>query len=206
MRRTDLYNEQTGEILHPLLVEREEKSVLVVVVAGDKGFAGAFNSKSLRRRSDSSTSAAQKGQNIDLEPVGKKAIGFYKKKVCGGDLRAQGTALRQRPLRRTIEDMRHRAQPIEVAAEHPGPAAEGWTSMRCRRWRTRLLSATSGRRLTRSTSCYNEFKIGAAAPRRRPRALRRDGSDRGHGARDEGDRPGRGRSRCPWAARRWAAC
>ena len=25
VRRTDLYNEQTGEILHPLLVEREEK-------------------------------------------------------------------------------------------------------------------------------------------------------------------------------------
>ena len=44
VRRTDLYNEQTGDIMHPLLVEREEKNVLVVVVAGDKGFAGAFNS------------------------------------------------------------------------------------------------------------------------------------------------------------------
>ena len=40
VRRTDLYNESTGEILHPLLVEREEKSVLLVVIAGDKGFAG----------------------------------------------------------------------------------------------------------------------------------------------------------------------
>ena len=41
---TDLYNSQTGNIVHPLLVEREEKNVLVIVVAGDKGFAGGFNS------------------------------------------------------------------------------------------------------------------------------------------------------------------
>ncbi len=44
VRRTDLYNEETGEIMHPLLVEREEKNVLVLVIAGDKGFAGGFNS------------------------------------------------------------------------------------------------------------------------------------------------------------------
>ncbi len=44
VRRTDLYDDETGDVLHPLLVEREEKNVLVVVVAGDKGFAGAFNS------------------------------------------------------------------------------------------------------------------------------------------------------------------
>src|ERR1700735_371045 len=43
-RRTDLYSEQTGEIMHPLLVQREEKNVLVVVIAGYMGFAGGFNS------------------------------------------------------------------------------------------------------------------------------------------------------------------
>src|ERR1700674_3684375 len=32
------------EIQHPLLGEREEKKVAVVVVAGDRGLAGAFNS------------------------------------------------------------------------------------------------------------------------------------------------------------------
>ena len=30
--------------MHPLLVEREEKNVLILVIAGDKGFAGGFNS------------------------------------------------------------------------------------------------------------------------------------------------------------------
>ncbi len=44
VRRTDLLDDSTGELIHPLLVEREEKNVLVVVIAGDKGFAGGFNS------------------------------------------------------------------------------------------------------------------------------------------------------------------
>src|SRR3984957_5823880 len=80
IRRTDLYNEDSGEILHPLLVEREEKNVLVIVVAGDKGFAGAFNSnigKAAQRFVDERRGL---GQTVDLEPVGKKAIGLYKKK------------------------------------------------------------------------------------------------------------------------------
>src|ERR1700710_2643466 len=67
VRRTDLYNESTGEILHPLLVEREEKNILVIVIAGDKGFAGGFNSnvgKAAQKFIDIRTG---KGQNIDLE-------------------------------------------------------------------------------------------------------------------------------------------
>ena len=44
LRRADLFDEATGDVRDPLLMEREEKSVLVVVIAGDKGFAGGFNS------------------------------------------------------------------------------------------------------------------------------------------------------------------
>src|SRR5438309_901936 len=80
VRRTDLYNEQTGEILHPLLVEREEKNVLVIVVAGDKGFAGAFNSNIGKAAQKFIDLRRELGQNVDLEPVGKKAIGLYKKR------------------------------------------------------------------------------------------------------------------------------
>jgi F-type H+-transporting ATPase subunit gamma len=119
VRRTDLYNEQTGEILHPLLVEREEKNVLAVVIAGDKGFAGGFNSnigKTAQRFIDSRRAL---GQTIDLEPVGKKAIALYKKRYPA--------AVYEKTERRYDNDLsthyeviRHRAQPIEVAAEHAG--------------------------------------------------------------------------------------
>ncbi len=98
VRRTDLCSEQTGEILHPLLVEREEKNVLVIVIAGDKGFAGAFNSNIGKAAQRFIDERRKLGQNIDLEPVGKKAIALFKKKLCGGDLREDGRALRQRSL------------------------------------------------------------------------------------------------------------
>src|SRR5580658_5913113 len=39
VRRTDLFDPVTGEIRSPLLLEREERNVMLVVVSGDKGFA-----------------------------------------------------------------------------------------------------------------------------------------------------------------------
>ncbi|HEX9200640.1 MAG TPA: FoF1 ATP synthase subunit gamma [Acidobacteriaceae bacterium] len=119
VRRTDLYNEQTGEILHPLLVEREEKNVLVIVVAGDKGFAGAFNSnigKAAQRFIDERRAL---GQNVDLEPVGKKAIALYKKKFPAADYEKTEKHY-DNELSTHYDIIRHRAQPIEVAAEHAG--------------------------------------------------------------------------------------
>ena len=71
VRRTDIYNEATGEILNPLLIEREEKTVLVIVIAGDKGFAGGFNSNVGKAAQKFIDARFAKGQNIDLEPVGK---------------------------------------------------------------------------------------------------------------------------------------
>jgi F-type H+-transporting ATPase subunit gamma len=119
VRRTDLYNEQTGEILHPLLVEREEKNILVVVIAGDKGFAGAFNSnigKAAQRFMDERRAA---GQTIDLEPIGKKAIGLYKKRYPAANYERTEQHY-DNDLSTHYETIRHRSAPIEVAFEHPG--------------------------------------------------------------------------------------
>ncbi len=93
VRRTDLYNEETGEILHPLLVQREEKNVLVIVIAGDKGFAGGFNSNVGKAAQKFIDQRVAKGQNIDLEPVGKKAIGFYKRRFEAAKYEQDGRAL-----------------------------------------------------------------------------------------------------------------
>ena len=42
-RRVDIFDEETGNLRHPLFAVRPEKRVLLVVISGDKGFAGAFN-------------------------------------------------------------------------------------------------------------------------------------------------------------------
>src|ERR1700744_4247015 len=70
VRRTDLYGED-GDVMHPLLVEREEKNVLVIVVAGDKGFAGAFNSNITKAAQNFIDTRREQGQNADVEPVGR---------------------------------------------------------------------------------------------------------------------------------------
>lgn len=118
VRRTDLYNNETGEIMHPLLVEREEKNVLVLVIAGDKGFAGGFNSNIGKAAQRFIDQRRADGQNLDLEPVGKKAIGLYKKRYPAA-VYEHKEELYDNDLARHIEDIRHRAAPIEVAAEHP---------------------------------------------------------------------------------------
>ena len=123
VRRTDLFNEETGDIMHPLLLEREEKNVLVLVIAGDKGFAGGFNSnigKAAQRFIDERRAL---GQNIDLEPIGKKAIGLYKKRFPLA-VYEHKEELYDNDLAKHIEDIRHRAVPIEVAAEHPALLAK----------------------------------------------------------------------------------
>ena len=118
VRRTDLYNDETGEVLHPLLVEREEKNVLVIVIAGDKGFAGGFNANVGKAAQKFIASRSAKGQNIDLEPVGKKAIGLYKRRFPA----AQYEKTEQHydnDLSVHYDSIRHRTAQIEVAMEHP---------------------------------------------------------------------------------------
>lgn len=118
VRRTDLYNEQTGEVVHPLLVEREEKNVLVLVIAGDKGFAGGFNSNVGKAAQKFIDIRSAKGQNIDLEPVGKKAIGFYKRRFPAAQYEKTEEHY-DNDLSTHYETIRHRAAQLEVAAEHP---------------------------------------------------------------------------------------
>ncbi len=116
VRRTDLYNEQTGEILHPLLVQREEKNVLVVVIAGYMGFAGGFNSNIGKAAQRFIDARRGKGQNVDVEPIGKKAIGFYKRRYPAANYERKEEHY-DNDLSTHYETIRHRAAPIEVAAE-----------------------------------------------------------------------------------------
>jgi F-type H+-transporting ATPase subunit gamma len=117
VRRTDLYNESTGEVLHPLLVEREEKSVLVIVIAGDKGFAGGFNSNIGKAAQKFIDGRVAQGQNVDLEPVGKKAIALYKKKIPAANYEKTEEHY-DNDLATHYETVRHRGAQVEVAAEH----------------------------------------------------------------------------------------
>ncbi len=46
--RAEIYDPETGEPKHPLLAARPENNILFLVVTGDKGLAGAFNTNILK--------------------------------------------------------------------------------------------------------------------------------------------------------------
>ena len=56
---------------HPVLAKRPEERVLLIVLAGERGLAGAFNSNGLRKASEFIRSKA--GKKIVTIPVGKKS-------------------------------------------------------------------------------------------------------------------------------------
>ena len=76
--RADIFDPQTGELLHPLLVRRDEKNVLLVVVTGDKGLAGAFNANILKAAMRFIESKS--GKNIEIEAVGRKGRDFMRRR------------------------------------------------------------------------------------------------------------------------------
>ncbi len=62
---------------HPLLAQRPEERILVLVLAGERGLAGAFNSNILKEAVKFIKS--KQGKKIVLIPVGKKARDAFRK-------------------------------------------------------------------------------------------------------------------------------
>jgi F-type H+-transporting ATPase subunit gamma len=58
------------DVEHPLLAQREEKTVLTIVLSGERGLAGAFNANILRKANE--FFRANSGKKILTIPVGKK--------------------------------------------------------------------------------------------------------------------------------------
>jgi F-type H+-transporting ATPase subunit gamma len=55
---------------HPLLAKRPEQRILVIVLSGERGLAGAFNTNILRKARE--FLRANQGKQLSLVPVGKK--------------------------------------------------------------------------------------------------------------------------------------
>ena len=88
--RADIYDPQTGELLHPLLVRREEKNVLLIVISGDKGLAGAFNANILKAAMRFLESKA--GRHIEIETIGRKARDFFRRRFKTAEPRTADAA------------------------------------------------------------------------------------------------------------------
>lgn len=66
--------------LHPLLVVRPRKSIEVLVITSDRGLCGAFNSNILKRASYFVSGLGDKGFDVTISSVGKKAADYFKRR------------------------------------------------------------------------------------------------------------------------------
>jgi F-type H+-transporting ATPase subunit gamma len=112
-RRIEIIDPETGNLRHPLFATREEKRVLVVVVSGDRGFAGAFNANILKTAYHFIDGGPEK--EFDIEAVGRKGRDAMRRRFPVADYaEASGEnaeARRERGARKGR---------IEISGDHPG--------------------------------------------------------------------------------------
>lgn len=99
--RAEIYDPETGQPRHPLLARRPEQNILLIVVTGDRGLAGAFNANILKAAMRFLASKA--GKNVDIEVVGRKGRDFLRRRY---------------PTRKADNGTRSTA--IELVREHLG--------------------------------------------------------------------------------------
>src|SRR5581483_4966324 len=85
--RAEIYDPDTGQPRHPLLAQRPEQNVMLIVVTGDKGLAGAFNTNILKAATRFLESKA--GKNIEIEAIGRD---FLKRRFPAAEPRSADSA------------------------------------------------------------------------------------------------------------------
>jgi F-type H+-transporting ATPase subunit gamma len=99
--RAEINDPETGQARHPLLARREEKNVLVIVVTGDRGLAGAFNANIVKAAMRFLESKADK--NVDIEAVGRKGRDVLRRRIPSAKA-----------------DQEQRAGRVQITGEHLG--------------------------------------------------------------------------------------
>jgi F-type H+-transporting ATPase subunit gamma len=96
-RRADIYDPETGEVRHPLLLTRPEKRILLVVVSGDKGFAGAFNTNIFKAAANFISENGEK--EIDIDTIGRKGRDLFRRRYPAAQF-SEATEEHNRPDRK----------------------------------------------------------------------------------------------------------
>ena len=138
--RAEIYDPETGEPKHPLLAQREEKNVLLIVVTGDKGLAGAFNTNILKAAAR--FLETKQGKNIESEAIGRKGRDFLRRRYPAA---APRTAESQQPPQ------------ITLVGEHIGVLNKLEYAMAAE-LAERVIERYSQRQIDSVYLLYNEFK------------------------------------------------
>lgn len=115
--RAEVYDPETGEPKHPLLAHRPEKNILLIVVTGDKGLAGAFNANITKAATRFLES--KPGKNVDIEAVGRKGRDFLRRRYPAAKVQTPSLAELDESLESEPETA-ERSGPIQITGEQVG--------------------------------------------------------------------------------------
>jgi F-type H+-transporting ATPase subunit gamma len=149
-RRVDLYDEKTGNLCHALFLTRPEKRVLLIVISGDKGFAGAFNANILKTAYQFINGNPDK--EIDIEAVGRKGRDQLRRRYPTAAYTDQTDELGA-----THKVRSPRQGPVEVTGDHPGLLVKLETS-RVLDLAHNIISRYVHEEIDAAYIVYNEFK------------------------------------------------
>jgi F-type H+-transporting ATPase subunit gamma len=148
-RRVDIFDDATGNLRHPLFATRPEKRVLLIIVSGDKGFAGAFNANILKTAFQ--FIGGNPDKQIDVEAVGRKGRDLTRRRypmaVYVEQVDDQGVA----------RQIRERKAPVEVTGDHPGMLLKLEQS-RVQAMAESIIQRYQSEEIDAAYIVYNEFK------------------------------------------------
>jgi F-type H+-transporting ATPase subunit gamma len=135
--RAEIYDPITGEPRNSLLMRRLEKTALLIVVSGEKGLAGAFNSNILKAAARFIES--KRDRNVEIISLGRKARDFFRRRF---------------PVN---EDNGDRRGPIQVIVERVGLMNRAQFSA-ARDIAEKVVHLYSSDSIDSAYIVYNEFK------------------------------------------------
>jgi F-type H+-transporting ATPase subunit gamma len=147
-RRAEIFDPETGDVRHPLLLTRPEKRILLVVVSGDKGFAGAFNANIFKAAA--SFIADNGDKEIDIEAIGRKGRDLFRRRYPAAQFNDAADESRRR-------ERQQRTSAIEVVAG-PTAALERINYDAIREVAHEIIALYTHEEIDAAYLVYNEFK------------------------------------------------
>jgi len=153
--RIDIYDPETGDVRHPLLLTRPEKNVLVVVISGEGGFAGAFNANIVKAATN--FIATHPEQQIDIEALGRKGRDILRRRYPAAEY-VEAQKRDEEGTGRASRGERKRHSPIEMLDDHYRNILHKITFDDVRELGREIVSLYTHEKIDAVYVVYNEFK------------------------------------------------
>jgi F-type H+-transporting ATPase subunit gamma len=147
--RIEIIDPETGNLRSPLFATRPEKRVLLIIVSGDKGFAGAFNANILKMAHQ--FIAGNPDKQIDIEAVGRKGRDLMRRRYPAA------VYTEQTDDHGRTRQVRESTGQVEVTGDHPGMLIKLEVS-RVEELAHTIISRYIHEEIDAAYIVYNEFK------------------------------------------------